>query len=113
METIKPIKINTDKELKSEKLTSAEMGKLWATYMGNSMSIQILSYYLQNVEDTDIEILLKNALNLSKEFLAKITEIFQKESFPLPVGFSSDECKFRCSKIIEDPILCALFKVCC
>ncbi|MBU5211212.1 DUF3231 family protein [Heyndrickxia oleronia] len=103
METIKPIQINTDKEIKYEKLTSAEMGKLWATYMGNSMSIQILSYYLQNVEDTDIENLLKNALNLSKEFLAKITEIFQKESFPLPVGFSSDDVNLGAPRLFEDP----------
>jgi hypothetical protein len=28
-----------------EKLISAEMGKLWATYMGNSMSTCILSYF--------------------------------------------------------------------
>ncbi len=38
-----------------EKLNSAEMGKLWATYMGNSMSTCILSYFLQHVEDKDIK----------------------------------------------------------
>ncbi|MFL6558440.1 MAG: DUF3231 family protein, partial [Bacillus sp. (in: firmicutes)] len=36
-----------------EKLTSAEMGKLWVTYMGNSMSKRYLMYYLQHVEDQD------------------------------------------------------------
>ncbi len=42
-----------------EKLTSAEMGKLWVTYMGNSMSKRVLSYYFQHVEDQDIKKLLK------------------------------------------------------
>ena len=39
MKTIKSIKINTRMNDKpEEKLTSAEMGKLWAIYMGNTMS---------------------------------------------------------------------------
>ena len=38
METIKPIKIGSKKTSVKEKLTAPEMGKLWATYMGNSMS---------------------------------------------------------------------------
>ena len=59
-----------------EKLTSAEMGKLWATYMGNSMSTCILSYFLQHVEDQDIKKLLENALNLSKEFQKTIKDIY-------------------------------------
>ena len=59
MQKIKVIKLQTTKQLKlcsnktnnTESLTSGEMGKLWATYMGNSMSKCILRYYLQYVED--------------------------------------------------------------
>ncbi|MBS4171840.1 DUF3231 family protein [Bacillus sp. FJAT-49736] len=91
MDTLKPINIDTPKSDLSEELTSAEMGKLWATYMGNSMSKCILKYYLQHVDDPDIKTLLENALTLSTEFL-KITEgIFKKENFPLPKGFSEEE----------------------
>ena len=60
----------------NEKLISAELGKLWATYMGNSMSTCILSYFLRHVEDQDIKKLLENALNLSKEFQKIIKDIF-------------------------------------
>lgn len=62
MKTIKPIKITsklTDHPV--EKLTSAEMGKLWAVYMGNTMSKCVISYYLQHVNDKDIKEILKNA----------------------------------------------------
>jgi hypothetical protein len=38
VETLNQIKLNSYKTNTTEKLTSAEMGKLWATYMGNIMS---------------------------------------------------------------------------
>lgn len=81
MNTIKPIKIGSHKSSPNEPLTSAEVAKLWATYMGNSMSRCILSYYLQHVEDEDIKALLKNALHLSDVFLETTKEIFKKIRF--------------------------------
>ena len=91
MDELKPLSINSTKNDPSERLTSAEMGKLWATYMGNSMSKCILRYYLQHVEDPDIKTLLENALKLSMEFLKKTEEIFKKENFSIPKGFSEEE----------------------
>jgi hypothetical protein len=89
--TLKPINVSSPKTDISEKLTSAEMGKLWATYMGNSMCICILSYFLQHVEDKDIKTLLENALALSEDFLYRTEEILKKENFYLPKGFSLEE----------------------
>lgn len=91
MDTFKPVNISSTKKNPSEQLTSAETGKLWATYMGNSMSKCILRYYLQHVEDHDIKNLLENALKLSSEFLKITKEIFIKENFPIPNGFSEEE----------------------
>ncbi|WP_312096320.1 DUF3231 family protein [Niallia sp.] len=91
MDTLDPLNIRSTKTDLSEKLTSAEMGKLWATFMGNSMSKCFLHYYLQHVEDKDIKKLLENALSLSTEFLTTIEEIFRKDAFPLPKGFSLEE----------------------
>ncbi|WHY69373.1 DUF3231 family protein [Neobacillus sp. SuZ13] len=102
MKTIKPIKLNSYKIDTNENLTSAEMGKLWATYMGNSMGKSILSYYLQHVEDNDIKTLLENALKLSEEFM-KITEgIFQKENFPIPKGFSEEDVNLGAPRLFQD-----------
>ncbi|SMQ86590.1 Protein of unknown function [Bacillus sp. OV166] len=102
METIKPIKLGSYKEETSEKLTSAEMGKLWATYMGNSMSKCILSYYLQHVEDKDIKTLLENALKLSLEFMKSTKEIFEKESFPIPKGFGEEDVNLGAPRLFQD-----------
>ncbi|MEY2194764.1 DUF3231 family protein [Neobacillus sp. BF23-41] len=91
MDTIKPIKVGSTKSDLKEELTVAEMAKLWATYMGNSMAKCIIKYYLQHVEDEDIKALLENALKLSTEFLKTTEEIFKKEDFPIPKGFSEQE----------------------
>ena len=34
-----------------QKLTSAEQGKLWACYIGNTMSVCVLTYMLKHVDD--------------------------------------------------------------
>jgi hypothetical protein len=102
METIKPIKISSTKSNTSEKLTSAEMGKLWATYVGNSMSKCILSYYHQHVEDEDIKTLLENALKLCAEFMKTTEDIFKKENFPIPKGFSEEDVNLSAPRLFED-----------
>ncbi|MDQ0903492.1 DUF3231 family protein [Paenibacillus sp. V4I7] len=102
MEIIKPIQLGSTKSNISEKLTSAEMGKLWATYMGNSMSKCILSYYLQHVEDEEIKTLLENALKLSVEFMKTTKDIFKKENFPIPNGFSEEDVNLGAPRLFED-----------
>ncbi|CAN7511424.1 DUF3231 family protein [Paenibacillus sp. LjRoot153] len=102
MKTIKPIQLGSTKSNISEKLTSAEMGKLWATYMGNSMSTCILSYYLQHVEDEEIKTLLENALNLCEEFMKTTKDIFLKENFPIPNGFSEEDVNLGAPRLFED-----------
>lgn len=102
MKTIKPIKVGSNKTGLNEKLTSAELGKLWATYTGNSMSRCILSYYLQHVEDEDIKILLENALNLCEEFMKTTKEIFEKENFPVPQGFGEEDVNLGAPRLFED-----------
>ena len=70
-----------------EQLTSAEMGKLWAVYMGNTMAICVLTYYQKHCQDSDIMEILKKAKNLSEKIIMEITKIFNKDNFPKPIGF--------------------------
>lgn len=84
MDTIKPIKINAlraNKAIEKEGLTAAEVGKLWATYMGNSMAKNVLQYFLKHCEDQEIKKLLENALHLIEEFIKRIKEIFTHDKF--------------------------------
>ncbi|WP_066069901.1 DUF3231 family protein [Neobacillus soli] len=102
MATIRPIKIGSKKSEIHEKLTSAEMGKLWATYMGNSMSECILSYFLEHVEDQEIKHLLEHALNLSNKFVKTTKEIFERDGFPIPIGFTKEDVNLGTPRLFED-----------
>ncbi|MFP3728008.1 DUF3231 family protein [Priestia filamentosa] len=99
MDTIKSTKIG---RTINDRLTSAELGKLWATYMGNSMSTCILSYFLQHVEDSEIKNLVENAVSLSEEFQSMIKEIFTKEQIPIPHGFTKEDVNLKAPKLFED-----------
>ncbi|MGE8205015.1 DUF3231 family protein [Heyndrickxia sp. NPDC080065] len=103
MKNFKPIQFNfLNKNSTKEKLTSAEMGKLWATYMGNSMSRNVLKYYLKHIEDQDIKNILELALNLSESFVSTIKEIFIAESFPIPVGITEDDVDLDAPRLFFD-----------
>ena len=83
-------------------LTSAEIGKLWATYMGNSMAIRILQYYLQHVEDEDIQNAVEFALQLCEDLIERITYIYKKEQHPIPVGFTQHDVNLKAPRLYLD-----------
>jgi hypothetical protein len=102
MNVLKPLNINPKISYETQPLTSFEVGKLWATYMGNSMSIQILNYFLQHCEDEDIKMLLENGLSLSKDFTQRIEGVFKNENFPIPIGFTKDDVNLGAPRLYAD-----------
>ncbi|SDH69139.1 Protein of unknown function [Alteribacillus persepolensis] len=76
---------------KDARLTSAELSQLWATYQNDSGSLCILKYFLKTVEDAEIRPILEHALQLSQAHIQILTDIFTKENYPLPKGFSEDQ----------------------
>jgi len=102
MNVMKPLNINAKILDETQPFTSFETGKLWATYMGNCMSIQILSYFLHHCEDEDITMLLENALALSKDFTQRIEEFLKKENFPTPSGFTKDDVNLEAPRLYAD-----------
>lgn len=105
MDTIKPIKINAknaNKAILDERMTAAEIGKLWATYMGNSMSKYMLKYFLGNCDDKDIKKVLENALNLCEEFLVVIEKLLKEEEHPIPDGFSEKDVNLEAPRLFFD-----------
>jgi hypothetical protein len=102
MEIMKPINIRASKLSSDNPFTAVEMGKLWVTYVGNSMSNQILKYFLKHVEDEDIKVLLENSLALTVDFMKKIEKFFSKEDFPIPVGFTEEDVNLGAPRLFED-----------
>lgn len=93
---------NKNKSLRSDNLTSAEMGKLWAAYSGNSLGKCVLSYYLKHVDDKDIKDILVYALSLAESFMEDIRQIFIKDNFPVPVGFGSKDVNLNAPRLFYD-----------
>ncbi|WP_134687056.1 DUF3231 family protein [Brevibacillus migulae] len=85
-----------------DKLTSAEQGKLWATYVGNTMSDCVLSYMLNHVEDQEIKMVLEKALGLSRQFIQAIKGIYVKENYPIPTGFTKEDVDITAPRLFED-----------
>ncbi|MGV3466087.1 MAG: DUF3231 family protein [Heyndrickxia sp.] len=83
-------------------LTAAEMGKLWATYMGNSMGKCVLSFYLKHVDDQDIRGILEYAFSLSETFVQRIDGIFNEHKFPIPVGYTKDDVNLEAPRLFQD-----------
>ncbi|USK68486.1 DUF3231 family protein [Peribacillus asahii] len=102
MDVMKPINLSSKELDESQPFTSVEIGKLWVTYMGNSMASQILPYFLQHCEDEYIRTLLENGLALSKDFTQRIEKFLKKENFPIPVGFSKDDVNLGAPRLYED-----------
>lgn len=85
-----------------EHLTAAEMGKLWAAYVGNTMGKCVLSYYLNHVDDDDIKRILESALGLSETFIHTIKGILEQDDFPIPIGFNEEDVNIEAPRLFYD-----------
>ncbi|MFS0864030.1 DUF3231 family protein [Fredinandcohnia sp. 179-A 10B2 NHS] len=84
------------------KLTSAELVSLWSTYIADSMSICMFTYFLNKVDDLEIKPILEHALSISKQHVASITEIYTAEGLPIPHGFTEDDVKPDAPRLFQD-----------
>lgn len=73
-------------------MTSAEIGSLWLQYLSDSGAACMMKYLIKKTEDTEILPILQYALQLSEAHLLTIDEIFKRENFPTPVGFTCTIC---------------------
>ncbi|HEU5140583.1 MAG TPA: DUF3231 family protein [Bacillales bacterium] len=83
-------------------LTSTELGSLWTVYMNNSMSIQVLTYFLNKVEDKEIHEVLKFALESAQQENETVINIFNAEGQPIPHGFTEDDVNINARRLYSD-----------
>jgi len=84
------------------RLTSAEIGNLWTSYMSESMVKCILTYFLQKVEDTQIRPIIEYALHLSQKHIQRVTQIFKDENYPIPHGFTDHDVHLDAPRLYSD-----------
>ncbi|GGH84704.1 hypothetical protein JOD43_003126 [Pullulanibacillus pueri] len=78
------------------------MGKLWATYVGNTLGKCVISYFLKHVDDSDIKKVLDYAMGLSEKYIKKMEDLFQKKNFPTPIGLTEEDVNLEAPRLFYD-----------
>lgn len=89
-------------EANNSKLTSAEMGKLWAVYMGNTMGKCVLRYFLKHVDDPDVKKVLNTAIKINEAFIKSVISFFKDADFPIPIGFTDEDVNVDAPRLFHD-----------
>jgi Protein of unknown function (DUF3231) len=87
----------------NDPLTSSEIGKLWATYTGNSMSKYVLLHFSSHVDDEDINNIVQKSLAMCDDFMNRCKEIFDSVNHPIPVAFSDSDVNLLTPRLFQDP----------
>ncbi|MFT4412861.1 DUF3231 family protein [Fredinandcohnia humi] len=85
------------------RLSSAEIGGLWTTYLQSSMGLCLLKYFLHHLKDEEIKEILKKTYSIYTQKLKDITMIFREENIPIPDGFSDDDINLSAPPLFYDP----------
>ncbi|MBS4214356.1 DUF3231 family protein [Neobacillus rhizophilus] len=83
-------------------LTAAEMSGLWTQYMGDTIVVCMNSYFLEKVEDEEIRPIIEWTLDTAKENISIMQELFQKENFPIPIGFTEQDVNTKAPRLFTD-----------
>lgn len=86
------------------RMTSAEIASLWIQYLADSGAACMLKYLIQKTEDTEIRPVLEYARQLAKSHLLTIDEMFRKEEFPTPTGFTDKDVIADAPRLFSDPM---------
>lgn len=83
-------------------LVSSELAHIWKFYMYETLNRCVLEYFLATVEDTDIKALVRNKLETAEKRIEKLTDFFNKEGIPTPVGFGNQDVNLNAPKLFND-----------
>jgi hypothetical protein len=73
--------------------------------MQNSMSIQIMNFFLRTVEDPEVKGVIKKALAISTTHLLQLSGVFKTEKIPMPEAFNESDVNLNASKLYTDPFM--------
>ncbi|MDW8801870.1 DUF3231 family protein [Clostridium sp. A1-XYC3] len=102
--------MNTSHDIENIRLTAAEIGELWSTYMNNSASKCLLSYFINKVKDPNISELVEFSLDLSETHLKVIEDIFKTVNHPIPQGFNEKDFNINGEKLFSDSFMLQYIK---
>ncbi|WP_226530686.1 DUF3231 family protein [Metabacillus niabensis] len=86
------------------RLTSSEVGGLWANYVADTMFVCVYKYYIAKVEDEEIKKVLMHALDLAQQHVEIITKIFKEEGHAIPHGFTEKDVTENAPRLFSDEV---------
>ncbi|MEH7387175.1 DUF3231 family protein [Bacillus sp. JJ1521] len=84
------------------RLSSAEIGGLWTTFIQGSMTVCLIKYFLHHLRDEEIKPIMKKSYQIYSDQMKEIKQIFAEEKIPLPDGFSDDDLNLSAPPLFYD-----------
>lgn len=84
------------------RLTATELSSLWTSYMHYTCVTCFIKYFLQNVEDQDVKLLLEDGVAITSHRVSRAMEILSQEQYPIPIGFSDEELFQNAPRLYSD-----------
>lgn len=91
-------------------LTAAEMSCLWTQYINDTLAVCVNSYFLEKVEDEEMRPIIEWTLDTAKENISILQELFQKEDFPIPIGFTEQDVNPKATRLFTDTFFLVYLK---
>ncbi|MCM3654404.1 DUF3231 family protein [Metabacillus litoralis] len=83
-------------------LTAAEMSSLWTQYINDTLAVCVNKYFLEKVEDTEVRPVIEWTLNTAENNISIMRDIFIKEKFPIPIGFTDQDVNLQAPRLFSD-----------
>ncbi|MCM3575058.1 DUF3231 family protein [Mesobacillus subterraneus] len=84
------------------RLTAAEMSSMWTQYINDTVSVCVLSYFMNNVDDKKVKEIVEIANGSSQKNISMMKEIFDREDFPYPLGFTKKDVNVHAPRLFSD-----------
>jgi hypothetical protein len=86
------------------------MSTLWSQYMSDTFAVCVCRYFLEKVEDEEVRPIIEFTLDVAKGNIAIMQELFNKEAFPTPVGFTEKDVNPNAPRLFSDTFVLMFFR---
>lgn len=92
------------------RLTVAEMSSLWSQYINDTLASCMAAYFLEKVEDEEVRPIIEYVVKMVNENLSIMKELFKKEEFPIPIGFTDEDVNPKAPRLFSDTFMLMYFR---
>lgn len=90
---------------KKNTLTAPEVSSLWTQYIGDTLGICVYKYFLNIVEDKELQSILEFALQQAESHVTQITKFCQEAKFQVPIGLTEHDVNPNAPRLFSDAFL--------